>query len=129
MGNTLKRKNFIFLKSVSKKDILNYIQISDYALVNLKKSKDFLNVIPSKIFENIALYKPILLGVDGEAKKLIQKYKVGIAYKPENIVSFLEAINKVQEIDLKSFKINCQKMISDYDRDKIAEEMMEFIKL
>ena len=38
-----------------------YIDISDYSLVNLKKSNEFKNVIPSKIFENIAMYKPILL--------------------------------------------------------------------
>ena len=63
---------------MSVKVVYDYINLSDYALVNLKKSDEFKNVIPSKIFENIALYKPILLGVEGESKELIKKYDVGI---------------------------------------------------
>ena len=64
-SKTLHSKNFTFLESVTKSEIPLYIEISDYSLVNLKKSDEFKNVIPSKIFENIAMYKPILLGVEG----------------------------------------------------------------
>ena len=49
------------------------------------------NVIPSKIFENIAMFKPILLGVEGEAKNLIESYKVGVCYTPENEKSFFKS--------------------------------------
>ena len=65
-SKTLDSHNFTFLESVSKNEMPLYIDISDYSLVNLKKSNEFKNVIPSKIFENIAMYKPILLGVEGE---------------------------------------------------------------
>ena len=69
-SKTLHSKNFTFLESVTKSEIPLYIDISDYSLVNLKKSDEFKNVIPSKIFENIAMYKPILLGVEGESKRI-----------------------------------------------------------
>ena len=123
----LKIKNFKFLDSVSKNKILDFISISDYALVNLKKSDDFKNVIPSKIFENIALYKPILLGVEGESKELINKYNVGVPFVPENINSFLNAVDKIQKFNIKIFKNNCNKMIKEFDREKIAENMIKFI--
>ena len=123
----LKVKNFTFLNSMPKQDVLNYISISDYSLVNLKKSDEFSNVIPSKIFENIALYKPILLGVEGEAKQLIEDYDVGVSFEPENTESFINAIDNIQKIDFHKFKKNCNKMVQDFDRDMIAEKMIKFI--
>ena len=126
-SKSLKKNNFTFLDSVPKKEIFNYINISDYALVNLKKSDEFLNVIPSKIFENIAFYKPILLGLKGESKDLIEHYDVGICYDPENTDSFINAIDNIQKIDFNRFKNNCNRMIKDFDRDKIAEEMINFV--
>ena len=123
----LNSKNFTFLESVAKNDIPLYIGISDYSLVNLKKSDEFKNVIPSKIFENVAMYKPILLGVEGEAKKLIDDYKVGVCFEPENKESFLNAINNIQKLNKESFNINCNRMLLDFDRNNIAENLIKFI--
>ena len=126
-SKTLYLKNFTFLESVTKSEIPLYIEISDYSLVNLKKSNEFKNVIPSKIFENIAMYKPILLGVEGESKKLIDDYEVGVCFEPENIESFLNALLDIQKLDRESFKVNCNKMLADFDRNNIAENLIKFI--
>ncbi len=123
----LKSKNFTFLESVPKNDIRKYISISDFALVNLKKSDEFKNVIPSKIFENVAMYKPILLGLEGESKILIQTYDVGVAFKPEDEKSFFDALERIQKIDFKKFRLNCDKMVYDFDREKIAYDLIKFI--
>ena len=128
-SQTLDSNNFTFLKSVSKNEMPQYIDISDYSLVNLKKSNEFENVIPSKIFENIAMYKPILLGVEGEAKELIEKYKVGIAFEPENRESFINAISKIEQINHEDFIANCDTMLKDFNRNKIAEKMINFIEI
>ena len=95
--------------------------------MNLKKSDEFKNVIPSKIFENIAMYKPILLGVEGESKKIIDDYEVGVCFEPENKESFLNAIKDIQKLDRDSFKVNCNKMLTDFDRNNIAEDLIKFI--
>jgi glycosyltransferase involved in cell wall biosynthesis len=126
-SKTLHLKNFTFLESVTKSEIPLYIEISDYSLVNLKKSDEFKNVIPSKIFENIAMYKPILLGVEGESKKLIDDYEVGVCFEPENEESFLNALYDIQKLDRESFKVNCNKMLADFDRNNIAENLIKFI--
>ena len=126
-SNKLHSKNFTFLDSVTKTDILLYIDLSDYSLVNLKKSDEFKNVIPSKIFENIAMYKPILLGVEGESKKLINDYGVGVCFEPENEKSFLNALDEIQKLDKVSFKLNCDKMLVDFDRNIISENLIKFI--
>ena len=126
-SKTLHSKNFTFLESVTKSEIPLYIEISDYSLVNLKKSDEFKNVIPSKIFENIAMYKPILLGVEGESKKLIDDYEVGVCFEPENKESFLNALKDIQKLERESFKVNCNKMLADFDRNNIAENLIKFI--
>ena len=126
-SKTLHSKNFTFLESVTKSEIPLYIEMSDYSLVNLKKSDEFKNVIPSKIFENIAMYKPILLGVEGESKKLIDDYEVGVCFEPENKESFLNALQDIQNLERESFKGNCNKMLADFDRNNIAENLIKFI--
>jgi len=81
---------------VSKKEILNYLSIIDVALVPLRKNELFKTVIPSKIFEAAAMGKPILLGVDGESKILIEKYNCGLFFEPENEKSFIETLMRLQ---------------------------------
>ena len=128
LSRKLNLKNVTFLSSVSKKDITKYLNLADVALVNLKKSDTFKSVIPSKIFENVALHKPILLGVEGESKKLIEKYRVGIPFNPEDKDSFLDALNKISEINNDEFKGNADKMLIDFDRKVLASTMLDFVK-
>tara|TARA_B100001057_G_C22855061_1_gene952381 strand:- start:34 stop:1251 length:1218 start_codon:yes stop_codon:yes gene_type:complete len=121
--------NILFINSLPKTEIYNYIKLSDLALVNLKKNDEFKNVIPSKIFENVALKTPVLLGVEGEAKELIENYGVGVAFKPESEREFIASIDKALELKLDTnYENNCERMIEDYDRKKIAERMIKFIE-
>lgn len=128
-ASSLEKKNFTFLDSVPKNKIIDFISLSNYALVNLKRSNEFKNVIPSKIFENIAMYKPILLGVEGEAKNLIETYNVGVCYIPEDEKSFLKALIDVGEILNGDFKSNCDIMLKEFDRNIIAKKMINFIQI
>ena len=73
------------------------------------------------------MYKPILLGVQGESKKLINDYEVGVCFEPENEESFLNAINDIQKLDSTLLKVNCNKMLVDFDRNNIAENLIRFI--
>tara|TARA_X000000950_G_scaffold135630_1_gene168760 strand:- start:2172 stop:3389 length:1218 start_codon:yes stop_codon:yes gene_type:complete len=121
--------NILFINSLPKTEIYNYIKLSDLALVNLKKNDEFKNVIPSKIFENVALKIPILLGVEGEAQELIENYGVGVAFKPESEREFIASIDKALELKLDiNYENNCERMIEDFDRKKIAERMIKFIE-
>jgi glycosyltransferase involved in cell wall biosynthesis len=126
-SKTLESENFIFLDGVKKEDVSLYLDLSDFSLINLKKSEEFKSVIPSKIFESVAMYKPILLGVGGEAKELIEDYQTGICFEPENTESLNKAIYAIQKLDLELFKDNCDKMLIDFDRDNIAEDLIKFI--
>lgn len=121
--------NITFVDLVTKSEVEKYITLSDYSLVNLKKSHEFKNVIPSKIFENVAAGKPILLGVEGESKKIIENYNVGICFEPENENEFIKALAKMPSlIESEAFKMGCKQLLLDFDRKKIALQMLNFLR-
>lgn len=68
---------------------------SDASLVLLKKSDLFKTVIPSKIFESMAMQCPILLGVDGEARQIVEQAGAGLYCEPENAVSLVKNLQRL----------------------------------
>ena len=94
-AETLQLKNAVFVDSVGKKEVVDYLSLMDVALVNLRKSDTFKTVIPSKIFEAAAMEKPILLGLEGETKGIIENYNAGVCFRPEDQNSFYEAVNAI----------------------------------
>jgi hypothetical protein len=125
----LELQNAVFVDSVTKKEIVSYLSLMDVALVNLRKNDTFLTVIPSKIFEAAAMEKPILLGLEGETKGIIEKYHAGVCYKPEDQESFYAAVQKITEAATYQHAVNgTKKLIKDFDRSKIAEQMLNCLK-
>jgi glycosyltransferase involved in cell wall biosynthesis len=77
--------NVLFLETVPKKDTSSIIKAVDVSIIPLRKIDLFKGAIPSKIFESLAMKKPVLLGVEGEAKELfIDQGKCGLFFEPEN---------------------------------------------
>lgn len=124
----LKCDNVTMLESVPKAEVKQYISILDAALINLRKSELFTTVIPSKIFENAAMEIPILLGVEGEAKEIIEKYDAGICFEPENAVEFIEALKKISEKENQDrHKEGCRKLATDFDRKNLALKLQKIL--
>lgn len=122
-------KGVTFLPSVLKDEVPKYLSIIDIALVPLKKSELFKTVIPSKIFENAAMGIPILLGVEGESKDLIESYEAGLAFAPENESDFIKKLQIFyqEESSIEKYKEGCNNLAQDFDRKKLASEMLEYL--
>lgn len=121
----LKLENVTMLDSVPKQQVSKYISILDVGLVNLKKSKTFESVIPSKIFELAAMHKPILLGVSGESKEMVEGYNIGVGFEPENDVDFIEKVNYLKKIQ--NGEYGFEEFVSKFKRENIAKQMLLFI--
>jgi glycosyltransferase involved in cell wall biosynthesis len=76
--------NVIMLDQQPKDKMPFLWQCSDVSMVLLKKSKLFEMVIPSKIFESMAMQKPVILGVEGESRDIIEAARSGLCIEPEN---------------------------------------------
>jgi len=123
----LKLQNVTMLPAVDKKAVKEYTSILDVGLVNLKKSTTFLSVIPSKIFELVAMNKPILLGVEGESKEIIDSYGVGISFEPENENQFISSIEKVKTKKYTEWDFDA--LLKDFDRVNMAKKMLQCLML
>ncbi len=85
--------NVFFLSAVTKLQMPAVLKSVNAAIIPLKKLDLFLGAIPSKIFETLAMRVPILLGVNGEAKKLfVEKGNCAIYFEPGNSVALAQAI-------------------------------------
>lgn len=124
-----KISNVSILNSVHKEKVNSVISSIDVSLINLKKSELFKTVIPSKIFENAAMKKPILLGVEGESKEIIVQYNAGLCYEPENTTDFIKKLMLLKNNKnlYSKCKIGCQNLAVDYDRKNLGNDMLQII--
>jgi|ERR1035437_216627 glycosyltransferase involved in cell wall biosynthesis len=122
-------KNVTLLGLIAKEKVPDYLSIIDVALINLKRSETFKTVIPSKIFESAAMEKPILLGVDGESRQIIETYSAGIFFEPENESDFLEKLYllKNDKALYERLKLGCKNLVKDFDRVNLAKDMADIL--
>lgn len=79
-----KLNNVLFLDQIPKARIADYIYAADVGVAVLKKLDTFKTVYPNKVFDYMACGKPILLGIDGVARELVEKAQAGLYFEPEN---------------------------------------------
>ena len=65
---------------------------TDLSLVVLRKNDLFKTVIPSKIFESMAMQRPVILGVEGESLEIVEEAGAGVGIEPENAAALAEEI-------------------------------------
>lgn len=97
MRNERRLDNVIMLGQQSKKRMPELWAISDASLVLLKKMDLFKTVIPSKIFESMAMKKPVILGVDGESRELVESAQGGLTIEPENSRELAECLVRLAD--------------------------------
>ena len=90
-ADTEKLTNVRFLDQQPRETIPAFIAASDLCLVLLRSNGLFKTVIPSKIFEFFGSGRPLALGVEGEAKALVEASGGGVAFPPQD-ASRLEAV-------------------------------------
>jgi glycosyltransferase involved in cell wall biosynthesis len=97
--------------------------LSDVSMVLLSRSDLFKTVIPSKIFESMAMQRPILLGVDGETRGIIESGRAGLFVEPENAAALAEAVRELKDDEAKRVELgaNGRRYVQAYfDRRKLA---------
>lgn len=129
MKKDMQIDNVTLLDSVPKKEVRRYISILDLSLINLRKSELFKTVIPSKIFENAGMEKPILLGVEGESQEIIESYGAGLCFEPENEADFNRKLDQLlaDSFLYEKCQEGCRRLAVDFNRHKLAAKMLGYI--
>jgi glycosyltransferase involved in cell wall biosynthesis len=84
--------NVTMLDAQPRETIPAYLSAADVALVPLRKLELFKGALPSKIFDAWACECPIVLSMEGEARRVLERAQAGVYVEPESPVALAEAI-------------------------------------
>ncbi|MGG0670222.1 glycosyltransferase family 4 protein [Sporosarcina koreensis] len=88
--------NLLFIESQPKHTIPDFCNASDICTAVLKKVDTFKTVYPNKVFDYMSCAKPILLGIDGVARELIEESGSGYYVDPEDPKAFAAKIRELK---------------------------------
>jgi colanic acid biosynthesis glycosyl transferase WcaI len=90
--------NVVFIPSQPKDRMPAIWSLCDVALVHLKDTPVFAEVIPSKIFEAMGMGLPVLIAAPtGEATAIVDKAGAGLVVPPEDANSLIQATERFLE--------------------------------
>jgi glycosyltransferase involved in cell wall biosynthesis len=87
--------NLRFVDQQPREKIPAYIAASDVCLVLLKRAELFKTVLPTKMLEFMSCARPVILGVDGHARKVMERANAGIFIAPEDPAALAEAVMRL----------------------------------
>ena len=123
-------RNIVFTGLVPREKIMDYWSLLDICIIHLKDTPTFRTVIPSKIFDAMATGIPMLIGVDGEARSIVEQHGCGIFFTPENAIELTGKLEEIRNTPprLKEMSQACQRAAQHYDRTTLAHRMLKIIK-
>lgn len=74
----------VFTGLVPRHELPDILAAGDACLVHFRRDELFSTILPSKFFEDAAMERPILLGFEGHARRLLEEADCGIAFDPED---------------------------------------------
>ena len=74
----------VFTGRLPKEKMPCILASSDCCLIHLRGTKLFATVIPSKIFETMAMQRPMIMGVQGGARDIVMEARAGVPMTPES---------------------------------------------
>jgi len=125
-----KLHNVVFLESVPKEKVVTYWALLDASIIHLKQSPLFESVIPSKLFESMAMGVPVLHGVAGESAEIVMETQVGIPFPPEDADALYKTVRRLKEDATlqRDFTKNCLEAARTYDRRNQAAQMLAHLQ-
>lgn len=126
----LKLDNVTFLDSVPKSEVVRYWSLLDASIIHLRRTDLFATVIPSKLFESMAMGIPVLHGVRGESAEIVEREEAGLTFEPENPVALRDRLVQLAEDDRLRAQLSDNAMagVRKYDRTYLANRMLQLIE-
>ncbi|MGE5401623.1 MAG: glycosyltransferase family 4 protein, partial [Ignavibacteriales bacterium] len=122
--------NVLLLPPVNRNEIVRFISLFDVMIIPLVKNELFTITIPSKLYESMAAQIPVLICVDGEARKIVEDANCGIYVEPENskmlaekVLEFYNDIDLIERLG-KNGRTRAQE---EFDREKVISGFYEYL--
>lgn len=91
--------NVHFLAAVGMEEVGGFLGSADALLIHLNADPLFKITIPGKTQAYMAVGKPIIIGVSGDAANLVSRADCGVCFEPENSVALAEAAKSLMLLD------------------------------
>ncbi|WP_413431198.1 glycosyltransferase family 4 protein [Crateriforma spongiae] len=119
-----------FTGRLPKERMPTVIASSDCSLVHLRGTELFGTVIPSKIFELMAMERPIIMGVRGPAQDIVLEAGGGQPMTPDDPEDLVRIVTQMADSKSEtsaSGKAARAHVLQHYNRDHLAGQMLETI--
>jgi hypothetical protein len=120
----------VFTGRLPKKEMPAILATSDCCLVHLRGTELFGTVIPSKIFETMAMQRPIIMGVAGPALGIVMEAHAGHAMTPESdeelaqiVVGMADDLQRTTDMGRDAR----QYVLDYYNRDELSSKYLELL--
>jgi len=123
--------NVRFFDQQPRERIPAFISASDACLVLLKKTEVFKTVIPTKMLEFMSCARPVILGVDGQARQIIEDAGAGIVIEPENAQALAAAISQLssnRELGTAMGQSGMEHILRNSSRHSTAEKYVTILE-
>jgi len=124
--------NNVVMKGQQPKEMMPAIwRLTDVSLVVLRRLDLFRTVIPSKIFESMAMSKPMILGVEGEVADIVEEAQTGICITPESVDELVDAVLRLKN-DTQHYEQLAKNgrpfVVEHFNRINLADEYLELLE-
>jgi glycosyltransferase involved in cell wall biosynthesis len=123
--------NILFLDQQPREKIAAIISASDACLVLLKKTDVFKTVIPTKMLEFMSCARPVILGVEGQAQRIVEEAGAGLVIEPENGEALAKAIQQLAadpELGAALGKSGREYILKNFSRSQTAAKYIGLLK-
>lgn len=119
-----------FTGMLTKDEMPRVLASSNACLIHLKKCELFGTVIPSKLFETMAMARPIIMGVEGEARDIVNWANAGVEMEPgspESLVQCVEALADQPALAAELGRSARSVVAGQFSRDALAGKMLQYL--
>jgi len=111
--------------------VIREMQSADVLYLSLKADDAFRLTIPSKIFDYLLAARPILAGVVGEGRDILEATGANLFHEPGNVdnlkSSLKEAMRRVTELERLADR-NRTLVLAHYRRDQSADTLLDILE-
>jgi len=123
--------NVVFTGQQARENIPAIINTSDVCLVMLKNQDVFKTVIPTKMLEFMSCSRPVVLGVGGQAERILKEAGAGISVEAENAAEVAGAIRRMYadpDLRAQSGESGRRFIVSRMSRASTAQEYLDVLE-
>ncbi len=124
------QQSVVFTGMLPKEDMPRVLASSDACLIHLRKCALFGTVIPSKLFETMAMGRPIIMGVEGEARDIVNWANAGLEMEPSSSESLVQCVEMLADQPGLTAELgrSARSMVAEhFARDVLADKLLRLL--